>query len=222
MDLNNNAIFLTDIKQRDLKPANIFLVGSKPQAYSDYPQPVLADFGLAFKTQTNDPCNPSMYNGGSGTKGFRAPEQRRWVDSATSQLIDEWALDSKTNVYGVGMILWCMVTLDSQPEEPLWLGRGDMDRTLVPLPVAFPANLYSVELRQLIGECLSFFPANRPTFREILTRVDQATGGGGPVDRSLGMRNSTAPYQARLAQRLRDAPDPYRLGLARINIPAGW
>ena len=43
-------------------------------------EPILGDFGLAFKTTPNDPNNPQWYNIGWGTDGFRAPEQMRWID----------------------------------------------------------------------------------------------------------------------------------------------
>ena len=66
---------------------------------------MLGDFGLAFKTTPTDPNNPRWYDNGTGTEGFMAPEQLRYIDANTHGPLDEWKLGSKTNVYGIGVVL---------------------------------------------------------------------------------------------------------------------
>ena len=178
---------------------------------------MLADFGLALKTSVDDLNNPVWYNNDSGTEGFLAPEQRRWVDGQSLQPIDEWRLNAKTNVYGVGMILWCLVTLQMNGEQPIWLGVGEDDETVRQLPNEYPADQYSDELRSLIEECLWFPPYARPTFQNMLNTIRQHTGPGAG-DLSLGMRNGGAVGAIAAAQHIQWPQDRYRLGLHRDAI----
>lgn len=205
---------------RDLKPLNIFLGAPNPNDYYQYPKPLLGDFGLAFRTNQNDRFNPLWYNNRLGTPGFFAPEQTRWRDRNTLQKIHNWRLDHKTNVYGVGMVLYCMVMNRAAPDQPLWLSPGDGDGTLFvhnphPTDPAYPANNYSTELTDLINRCLEFDPQNRPTFTVMYRYVRRQTGHGpGQPNLALGMRRGTATPVQQRAQATLHVQDKYRLGMA--------
>ncbi|KAK4628617.1 hypothetical protein CLAFUR0_04343, partial [Fulvia fulva] len=68
------------IIHRDLKPDNILLDASRPDHFPLWPQPKLADFGLAFLTTPDDPANPVTRNSGAGTVGYLPPEQSSFVN----------------------------------------------------------------------------------------------------------------------------------------------
>ena len=181
--------------------------------------PKLADFGLAFRTPPIDPSNPHFYNDSEGSHGFRPPEQFRWVDPGTMTPVDECRLNSKTNVFGVGCILYCLVTLRDRPPVPAWLGNGNLDQTLA-IPIGWPAGQYSWPLHRFIGDCLRFRQNNRPSFAALLQRINTHTGGNpGGVDRSLGMRSGTAAPAVAQAQQLLPPADLYRLCMHRGMLP---
>lgn len=191
---------------RDIKPSNVFLDGPDPRNYPWYPKPLLGDFGLAFRTTQDDRFNPLWYNTGLGTPGFFAPEQKRWRDANTLQRSHNWKLGAKTNVYGVGVVLYCMVMNETRPKQPLWFTPGDGDDTLHitnpdPFDPAHVVNNYSTELTDLINDCLEFRPNDRPTFTEmwryIQREIDDAPG---QPDCALGMHNGTATGRQQVRQ----------------------
>ena len=167
----------------------------------------------------SDPHNPRWYNKGAGTPRFRAPEQSRQVDRDTLQYLEEWQLTSKTNVFGVGIIIWCLVNRSNDPPEPVWLGNGNIDTSLR-VPATFPAYTYSDQLRDLIHDCVQYDPANRPTFRGLLNDIRTHTSED-PGARNLasGMRSGRASVWARWANRVEYIEDRYRLGLHRGQVP---
>jgi hypothetical protein len=91
----------------------------------------------------------------------------------SKQLIDEERLGEATNVYGVGLILWCMITNTTHPGEPPWLEDPAQDTTL-DIP-ATEIGHWSATLRGIITDCLLYDPALRPTFDQILERIAVAT-----------------------------------------------
>lgn len=190
-----------EIVHRDLKPGNVFLGYEDPRMYDLYPTPTLGDFGLAFKTSADDPNNPRWYNNDLGTPGFKAPEQQQWVENNTFEYLDEHRLDHKTNMYGVGMILWCLVSRNHRPEQPTWLGIAQDNQTLAfPDPRHFPLDQYSDELLDLVQQCIAFDPVDRPNFSEVLRTVRNATAYASPGrDHSMGLRSNNADDDMRAA-----------------------
>ena len=151
-----------------------------------------------------------------GTPGFYAPEQMLHVDHVNLDTVDDFPFSEKTNVYGVGLILWCLMHKELKPPQPLWLG----DPTAIQhVPLEPPTGLsYSAELKELVNRCLRYEPQNRPSFDQIIRRIQHAVndaGLPGATDRSLGMRRGTTPAAIRIMRKPLGRPDPYRIGLAR-------
>lgn len=88
----------SEIVHRDLKPANIFLDRESDVTWPKYPIPKLGDYGLAVKTWADDPLNPTIYNGGAGTRGYRPPEQMSFIDADSREPVDDFKLLAHTNV----------------------------------------------------------------------------------------------------------------------------
>ncbi|KAK4626504.1 hypothetical protein CLAFUW4_04258 [Fulvia fulva] len=118
------------IVHRDLKPANIFLGhrSNAPNAWRWYPTPRLGDFGLAVQPNAYGASNPQSWQD-LGTQGFYAPEQMDYVNRNTHAPLNPWPLDEKTNLFGVGLILYCLVTQKRNAPQAYWLGDGATDTT---------------------------------------------------------------------------------------------
>lgn len=199
---------------------NVFLDAPDENRYTRYPKPLLGDFGLALKTKPNDPNNPCWYNKGEGTDGFLAPEHSSWIDAQTWAPIEVRRLDSKTNVYGMGLILWCLIMREQNPPQPLWLGDGNNNTALV-LPAApgQRAHHYSKALGDLVESCVRFRPMNRPSFQTILDIIWHSTDESpGAPNLALNMRTGTASAATAAAQEVPPLHDNYELGLARGQV----
>lgn len=199
----------------------MFLDSAGNVPYFDYPKPLLGDFGFAFRTNPTDPHNPQWYNRGDGTRGFKAPEQSRWVDSNTQAAINVWPLLAATNVYGIGVTLRSLVALNREPRQPFWLGNGAQDQTLMlQTPGVYPVDQYSQQLKNLINLCLSFNFAQRPTFDQILNTVRFNTNENpGFPNLARNMRSGNAPVWLRNALMPAITPDNYQVGFARATLP---
>ncbi len=74
----------TPIVHRDLHHGNVLLDDPLPEApFPSYPRAVLTDFGLAIRTNTDDPLNPMAYNDCVGLDYWRAPEQNTFLTENT-------------------------------------------------------------------------------------------------------------------------------------------
>ena len=113
---------------RDMKPANIML---RPDGNI-----VLIDFGMARKFKSNSRHDTSFY----GTHGYAAPEQYD----------DRYQTDARTDIYGVGVTLYHLVT-----------GR---DPCLPPYKIESIRSVnpsLSVQLDQIIQKCVQLEPEQR-------------------------------------------------------------
>lgn len=197
---------------RDLKPANIFLDGNLASIYASFATPVIGDYGIVIRTDDNDVLNPFFYRL-TGTPGFLAPEQYEQVNRDDLTTIDDHRLSEKTNVYGIGLILWCLILNATNPPEPIWVGDPDKDGML---DIDDPVGFWSDELKEMISLCLNYDPDNRPTFEELLVYIDEATQA--PFDRSLGMRDGIASQAVIDANMPLYGPERYTLFTVRPAI----
>ena len=151
----------------------------------DWPKfqtPVLGDYGLAVRTNDDDSFNPRFYRD-AGTPGFFAPEQREQVDLHNMNTVDDFRLSEKTNVFGIGLILWCMLMSRDAPPVPSWVGEPDVDPTY---DIPDPHNIWSEPLKNLIHVCLQYDPEDRPDATGFLGYVMNFVTG--PRDIANGMR----------------------------------
>ncbi|KAK5137948.1 hypothetical protein LTR08_005744 [Meristemomyces frigidus] len=207
-----------EIVHRDLKPANVFLATNATQ-FSDYPTPMLGDFGLAVKILDDDQLNPSMFLDSYGTSGFIAPEMRGYVDRATGEPLERWPLGSATNLWGIGMIMYCLIARDSVPTQKEWLGDAALD--VIDMRNAGVPGAYSNDLCDLVEECLAARPNERGNFQDLIRDIDILLDEAlGAANRAQGMRNGSADPAVQPNLRLRHMPaDAYALGLSRQVVP---
>ncbi|KAK4628249.1 putative serine/threonine-protein kinase nek2 [Fulvia fulva] len=195
------------IIHRDLKPGNIFLADPSPNAqgttlWPSYPKPLLGDFGLAIETSPTDPHNPTWHLE-LGTPGYMAPEQLAYIDRTTLFHLNPTPLTEKTNVFGIGVILYSLLTLNhgaASGIQPEFLGVNPQDQNPFTLQddEGDPydqnnADKYTESLRGLIDECTHYDPALRPDFREILRRTRGLFDGPGD---GLGVGASAQDLEA--------------------------
>ena len=144
---------------RDLKPANL-LVRREPRAGCRL---VLLDFGLALRGGATD----KEKTGPGGTLPYMAPE-----------LFSGAPADRKTDLYGLGALLWEAV----HGKPPIELDGRDMagfieraregKRARPPLPEGYPAGLSG-----WLDELLAPDPADRPSgAQEALARLNAGCG----------------------------------------------
>lgn len=143
-----------------------------------------------------------------------APEQLSWLDHDTLEpMLDRWKINSKTNVFAMGMVLRCLLLGFQDLRQPLFLGNGHHDTSLMMRGIE---DYYNVELVDLVRSCLAFGPAFRPTFRQLLTRIRSYTNEDEDegYDIAQGMRSGAATQET-LEEEGLVLPDPYRVNLCR-------
>jgi eukaryotic-like serine/threonine-protein kinase len=151
---------------RDLKPANVLLSREDPSNWDVK----LADLGLAkvlsslAETEADSVAHVSTENDVSmGTWEYMSPEQ--WIHSK--------GVDSKADVYALGVLLFQMVTgqlpFESKQQKDLMyfhlLERPPLERL---------EGLVPPETRELISRMLGKQPSDRPTMREVLHHTTPA------------------------------------------------
>jgi len=162
------ALHERGIVHRDLKPANVLLTQGDP----DVAEVKLADLGLAkMLPEANDRAPATaeplsalpISTGGSalmGTWEYMAPEQ--WIQSKR--------VDSKADVYALGVLLFQMLTgrlpfVAEQQQELMYL------HVLERPPLDLLGGSVPVEARDLIARMLSKKPSPRPAMREVRERL---------------------------------------------------
>lgn len=144
----------------DIKPANVLI-----DADDRY---VLTDFGISQGTRITTGALPII---GTGTPGYRAPEQR-WLDP------DHF--DMRTDLYSVGATVWAAFTglsLASKRSAPL-LSKSPADKHGAP-PMSKLRPFCSPELEDTVMSLLVQDRSQRPgSAAEVLARVEKALGLG--------------------------------------------
>jgi serine/threonine protein kinase len=187
----------------DLKPENVFIgdypnqTAQNPQNFAMYPTFKLSDFGHSI----DDRRDPQAYNGiggyrRRGTEDYKAPEQVEDQYYRGPHPIDP--LNTKTNEWGVGLIVMTLMNLDQEtgmlPDKDARV-LNERDPNVVPTFTPEAVIKYSVTLRDLVNDCLRFRQANRPDFDVLLNRLRDATGwpsqGAQQHDHAQGARSAT-------------------------------
>lgn len=118
-DLHANPIHHTNwplIIHRDFKLGNVFWGLASEQKFRGYPMPKLGDFGLAAMIPKDDTRAADAF-GRVGTALNRAPEQIQHVYPNEDE---PRMLDSKTNVFGVGIVMWSLLEFEEGDQRLAW------------------------------------------------------------------------------------------------------
>ena len=142
---------------------------------------------------------------------------RAYVDRASGDPVDRQPLTGKTNVWGVGMIIYCLITLITRPRQSDWLGDPALD---IPNSQNNEAMAYSFRLHNVLRQCLDYNPATRWTFRQIIQNIDISIQEN-LFNLAQGMRAaSVRPYTQARADNIPILPnDVYALGLSQNHLP---
>ncbi|KAI4095123.1 MAG: hypothetical protein LQ344_001774 [Seirophora lacunosa] len=158
-----------------------------PRGYDEdgipiYPTARLGDFGLALITGEEDSNNPKKFKG-IGTMGYRAPEQKP-PKSRQAQLKDqgysedfvedevtdeEPMLSSKTNIWQVGACIYKLMTL--REASYAFYRRIRKNGEVLPRIETTREPEYTHDLRDLVHQCLKFWPDERPDVDQLLSTV---------------------------------------------------
>ncbi|KAI6804518.1 hypothetical protein KC361_g86 [Hortaea werneckii] len=171
-----------EIIHRDFKLANIFLGENLESRYRGYPSTKLGDFGLSLILRKDDE-RPNDRFSSVGTRGARAPEQAYTFYARPS---------AAANVWGIGIIIWSLITLEETDETLGWDdevlekrtgGTGpEFDaiwaRQKVPDVDKNAEKFYSKELVSLMRECLRFEPDARISLLRLRRRILKHTQDG--------------------------------------------
>jgi serine/threonine protein kinase len=153
----------TEIVHRDLKLNNIFLDQLSETRYCRYPTPKIADFGAAVHARTSPPREKAYYNSAGTLDNFPA-EQHPTLNSRV--------VSSKTNVWGVanivGSLIWKTTGFDN-----LNYGQSEGGVSEPDFNEDHSRN-YSMDLLDLIRECMRYNPDDRPDFTTLLRSIRHA------------------------------------------------
>ncbi|PMD38033.1 kinase-like protein [Hyaloscypha variabilis F] len=176
----------------DLKPENVFLSDDRAGSHPDVPLQKVGDFGYTEIIPRNPRPGPETdrfyhYLRGVGTPDYLAPEQftERWEHADWKEGGVAGAYGSATNVWGVGCMMYQLLTLSQDPPDhrvpflPDFSLNGDAPQGLtygVNLQMygvnsGPPYERYSQDLIETIYECLYEQPAHRPTLIDLKTRI---------------------------------------------------
>ena len=170
----------------DLKTPNVFVGTNTTARFRGYPMPKVGDFGLCW-TPANGPHGKECQKE-CGTPYNRAPEQYLVGE------IDMLTMDSKTDVWGVGNIMWSLIEQETGDHRAKWDDNfkspndHDPDTSEKPRFREISKKRYSTILRGLIQSCMFYNPAQRPDFERVLRTIRQAYDHK-PSIRSLRDRN---------------------------------
>ncbi|KAF2765478.1 kinase-like protein [Teratosphaeria nubilosa] len=157
------------IIHRDLKLGNVFLGPPLRDRYRRWPAPKVGDFGLATMIAPDDPRTDPGHFSACGTRGCRAPEQAdSYLEVPTT----------KADVFGVGLIAWALMEsrygdsrLEWERDEDAAPGTAWHDQLEVSDAVR---QVYSQELVDLVDACTAFRLVDRPSWREMMQRIQQS------------------------------------------------
>ncbi|KAF2170233.1 hypothetical protein M409DRAFT_19835 [Zasmidium cellare ATCC 36951] len=173
-----------EIVHRDLKPDNVFLDLPDPDHFPIYPQPKVADFGLAFLTSAEDQTNPAYWANAVGTKGYMPPEQIPFEDPLNRKAVDDFKILSDCNVWGIGAIMLKLLDpkFNIESNQPTYC-PGRSFGYVVPDRLQ---NIYPRDLCLLVDDCLYHEPEHRVTLEVLQQEIARL------IEQDLYMRNASA------------------------------
>ena len=192
------AVHERGIVHRDLKPANVMIDGRGRAR--------LTDFGLAVAHEGRG------VSGFAGTPAYMAPEQ-----------LDGGTLTPRTDLYGVGLILYEMVCGRRFYEAKTIEELDSRHRETKTVRLASVARMGEPRLERIIAECLEENPAGRPaSARAVLA----ALPGGDPLEAAVAAGETPSPEAVAAAETVGDiAPAAAWAGLAAVLagvVLAAW
>ncbi|USW55552.1 Putative serine/threonine-protein kinase Atg1 [Septoria linicola] len=203
------------IVHRDLKLDNVFLGIPARDRFRGYPQLKVADFGGAIFIPPNDSRPPEDLMT-LATKDHSAPE----MDCALRYgRRDELIVpqSSKTNVWGIGIILYRLLSGRHGPVHPSSFPAGYFQWALPSRrePPDFDEStrlFYSDDLLNLVLACLRYDDRDRPTLEYLIREVRRCTNPHSPEeDRAAGLKNR------------RENDEGYEVGRWGLNVRRdGW
>nr|POF17019.1 l-type lectin-domain containing receptor kinase v.7 [Quercus suber] len=213
-----------EIIHRDLKPRNVFLDVATVGHFDEYPTPRIGDFGNAFRTTPDDVMNPLIFRVG-GTAGFIPPEQMAYIDPITYESVYNTKLGAHSNVYGIGLIMNCLMSLEPIP-IPIPIQRdflGDLNDMASQDPPVREQMVfkYSEELVTLVEFCVAANPLGRVDFATMLRVIDNVTTQGGEEKHLHGMKHpySLPPEIMQQYAISVDLKDEYAIGMTLDELP---
>ncbi|KAF7191100.1 putative serine/threonine-protein kinase KCC4 [Pseudocercospora fuligena] len=197
------------VVHRDLKPENILLDLPDDASFPNYPEPKVTDFGLAILASEGDRWNPSIFQG-CGTPGFLPSEQLSFVNSVTGEPFDDWKILSPSNVWGIGAVLYCMIECDSltSEDQPSYLPGEKCEHKI---DGDFYSQEYGAGLVDLVNQCMSHDPKDRPALDELKTSVADL------IDKDLEASQANGGVQDP-ADTVLITPDNYRIGMTLAQV----
>ena len=196
------------IVHRDIKALNVFL-GLHPlpaptrDNWAAYPTIKLGDYGLAVEISPADIRNPDDLVD-EGTSGFQAPEQIAGTG-------DPGLLTAKTNVFGVGITVMNLMSLNQDVGVYDWSAarKGSRLAEAYPGATAETGDHYSEELIALVKGCVEHAQDDRHSFSYLQDAILGYTGGSSdPQDLANGMRANIIKQTLLLGL----TPDRYAIG----------
>ncbi|KAL2060043.1 hypothetical protein VTL71DRAFT_9865 [Oculimacula yallundae] len=152
----------------DLKPANV-LLGNRTRAHRETPVCKIADFGHAIHLSFLQGLPPE---GEESHEKMLEQFTPRWDSSDWDQTGIAGVYGPATNIWGIGIIMYQLACLDSNPPSHMYPFTPDYEINGAPpkgdtYGQAIGAEDYSDALKHMILECLYERPANRCLIKDM-------------------------------------------------------
>ncbi|KAI7120488.1 hypothetical protein KC337_g13852 [Hortaea werneckii] len=210
--------FWEQILHLDYKCSNVFLDLPSHERYIGYPMPRLGDFGLCTIKKLHDPRKAEDYIMGNGTRGNRPAEQMHHLYGKQRK---PRMMDSRTNVWGVGIVLRSLIELEEGDHRLKFDTNddecdGDPERLNEPTFRPRASEHYSAELLELISACTRYEQKDRPDFADLLKHIKHYTRPSSASDKASGLRGAAASdfRWLREAHRVETPPEKWKIGFA--------
>ncbi|KAF2652768.1 kinase-like protein [Lophiostoma macrostomum CBS 122681] len=175
----------------DIYSANVFLCKDGAAGKEKWPRPVLADFGRAFYElpESENPrfaANPWEFVFSVPALAY-APEQQPLDGSKAVDRDPPVRLDEKTDVFGIGRVMWSLIThlhfndgvaRDSRIHslDFLYMDRTRDIEEVLTGTFFTAAKHYSQDLKDLVRQCLKREQNSRPSLGQLSQSIRENDG----------------------------------------------